>query len=68
MDVVKSLAQSGQASGSMLNTSREIMKNQGVKGFYGAGYGPAVMRAFPANGGLFLGVELSLRFYDWVYT
>jgi hypothetical protein len=35
-------------------------RTQGIRGFY-AGYLPAILRAFPANGAAFAGIELANR-------
>jgi hypothetical protein len=44
-----------------------IARERGVTGLYG-GLGPTLIRAFPANAALFLGVEVSKKFFDkWVW-
>mmetsp|Transcript_53392 Transcript_53392/g.155658 ORF Transcript_53392/g.155658 Transcript_53392/m.155658 type:complete len:308 (-) Transcript_53392:278-1201(-) len=63
-DVVKTRQQTGQAVGSLFHIMRTIWKREGMSGLF-AGWGPAVLRAIPANGGLFLGVELSSR---WLHA
>lgn len=40
-----------------------IVKQRGITGLY-AGLGPTVIRAFPANAALFLGVETGKKFFD----
>lgn len=45
-----------------------IARQRGISGLY-AGLGPTLVRAFPANAALFLGVELGKRaFDDYVWT
>lgn len=41
----------------------KIAKERGIRGFY-SGLGPTLIRAFPANAALFLGVETSKKFFD----
>ena len=44
-----------------------IARERGVAGLYG-GLGPTLIRAFPANAALFLGVEMGKRCFDkWVW-
>lgn len=45
----------------------KIAKERGIRGFY-SGLGPTLVRAFPANAALFLGVETGKKFFDklWV--
>mmetsp|Transcript_62121 Transcript_62121/g.160168 ORF Transcript_62121/g.160168 Transcript_62121/m.160168 type:complete len:338 (-) Transcript_62121:339-1352(-) len=62
-DVAKTRLQSGQIEGSCFRVLRHIARTEGMKGLF-SGWGPAVMRAFPANAGLFLGVETSNR---WIH-
>lgn len=45
--------------------ARDIYGTQGLRGFY-RGWSAAVLRAFPANGALFLGYELVSRMFDWM--
>mmetsp|Transcript_55018 Transcript_55018/g.119934 ORF Transcript_55018/g.119934 Transcript_55018/m.119934 type:complete len:324 (+) Transcript_55018:177-1148(+) len=59
-DVAKTRLQSGQIEGSCVHVLRQIALKEGMNGLF-AGWGAAVLRAFPANAGLFLGVELSSR-------
>jgi hypothetical protein len=40
-----------------------IARERGIGGLY-SGLLPTLVRAFPANAALFLGVELSKRFFD----
>jgi solute carrier family 25 (mitochondrial ornithine transporter) member 2/15 len=59
LDVIKSRMQVSTAtSNSMLATSRALLAESGVRGFY-KGWSMAVLRAFPANASLIWGVELS---------
>mmetsp|Transcript_108497 Transcript_108497/g.338158 ORF Transcript_108497/g.338158 Transcript_108497/m.338158 type:complete len:103 (+) Transcript_108497:376-684(+) len=64
MDVVKTRQQTGQAQGSILRVVRTIVRREGLPALF-SGWGPAVLRAVPANAGLFLGVELSSR---WLHA
>jgi len=41
----------------------KIGRKQGISGLYN-GLGPVLIRAFPANAALFLGVEMGKRFFD----
>lgn len=41
----------------------KIARERGIKGLYG-GLGPTLVRAFPANAALFLGVEMGKKFFD----
>lgn len=41
----------------------KIARERGVVGLYG-GLGPTLLRAFPANAALFLGVETGKKFFD----
>lgn len=41
----------------------KIARTRGVMGFY-SGLGPTLVRAFPANAALFLGVESAKKFFD----
>jgi solute carrier family 25 (mitochondrial ornithine transporter) member 2/15 len=63
-DSVKSRAQTaklvGHAGESTIQSLRLILRESGVRGLY-RGWSAAVLRAFPANGALFFGVELSGR-------
>jgi solute carrier family 25 (mitochondrial carnitine/acylcarnitine transporter), member 20/29 len=43
----------------------KIRRERGIKGLY-AGLGPTLIRAFPANAALFLGVESSKKLFDTV--
>lgn len=59
-DVVKTRLQSGEARGTFMQVMRSIARTEGVTQLF-AGWGAAVARAFPANAGLFFGVEWSSR-------
>lgn len=63
MDVVKSKMQTSLTSGSALQVIRHTLKTEGVRAFY-QGWSAAVLRAFPANAALLMGVELSKRFFE----
>lgn len=41
----------------------KIAKQRGISGLYN-GLGPTLVRAFPANAALFLGVETGKKFFD----
>jgi solute carrier family 25 carnitine/acylcarnitine transporter 20/29 len=41
----------------------KIVSERGIVGLY-AGLGPTLIRAFPANAALFLGVETAKKFFD----
>mmetsp|Transcript_74860 Transcript_74860/g.112835 ORF Transcript_74860/g.112835 Transcript_74860/m.112835 type:complete len:119 (-) Transcript_74860:932-1288(-) len=43
-----------------------IARQRGIGGLY-SGLGPTLVRAFPANAALFLGVETSKKFFDKVF-
>ncbi len=49
--------------GSYIPELVRIARERGISGLYG-GLLPTVIRAFPANAALFLGVEMGKRFFD----
>ncbi len=49
--------------GSYVPEMVKIAKTRGIAGFYN-GLGPTLVRAFPANAALFLGVESAKKFFD----
>lgn len=49
--------------GSYIPELLKIARERGVAGLY-SGLLPTLVRAFPANAALFLGVELGKRFFD----
>ncbi|KAL1496528.1 hypothetical protein AB1Y20_016481 [Prymnesium parvum] len=59
-DVVKTRQQAGSAHGMPSHVMYRIVQSEGWKALF-KGWNAAVARAFPANAGLFLGVELSSR-------
>ena len=61
MDTVKSRIQTSNANITFREVFRTIYATSGIKGFYG-GWSSAVLRAFPANAGLFLGYEMAVKF------
>ena len=64
-DVVKSRQQA--ATGvevSFMETASAVVKESGTAGLY-RGVWPCVMRGFPANGALFLGVTTAQRLFRW---
>ncbi|GLE04429.1 hypothetical protein PINS_up013371 [Pythium insidiosum] len=73
-DVLKSRMQtaathSGAATGAtaplgLRATARLVYQQHGIHGFY-RGWAAAVLRSFPANGSLFLGVEMTHRVFRY---
>ena len=49
--------------GSYFPELARIARERGILGLY-AGLGPVLIRAFPANAALFLGVEMGKRVFD----
>lgn len=49
--------------GSYIPELLRIARERGIVGLY-SGLGPTLIRAFPANAALFLGVELGKRAFD----
>ena len=43
-----------------------IARERGIAGLYG-GLGPTLIRAFPANAALFLGVEMGKKLFDKIF-
>ena len=64
MDVTKTRLQAGSARGTFFQVVSGIVIKEGIGALF-SGWTAAVMRAFPANAGLFLGVEYSSRFFAW---
>jgi solute carrier family 25 (mitochondrial ornithine transporter) member 2/15 len=65
-DVPKTNVQSRyntQVVGSYLPELFSIARQRGIRGLY-SGLGPTLVRAFPANASLFLGVEMGKRAFD----
>eukprot|EP00326_Haptolina_ericina_P021042 CAMPEP_0181179914 /NCGR_PEP_ID=MMETSP1096-20121128/6518_1 /TAXON_ID=156174 ORGANISM="Chrysochromulina ericina, Strain CCMP281" /NCGR_SAMPLE_ID=MMETSP1096 /ASSEMBLY_ACC=CAM_ASM_000453 /LENGTH=103 /DNA_ID=CAMNT_0023268303 /DNA_START=89 /DNA_END=400 /DNA_ORIENTATION=+ len=60
LDVVKTRLQTGSAHGSVPRVMASIVAAEGGLALF-SGWTAAVVRAFPANAGLFLGVEVSIR-------
>ncbi len=60
VDVVKSRLQTMTTKGSMAAVARGILVNEGASAFY-KGCSAALLRAFPANAGLFFGYEMAQR-------
>lgn len=58
-DLVKSRMQTG-GTDSLPACLRRILREEGLRGFY-PGWSAAVLRAFPANGALFVGYELTRK-------
>ncbi|KAF4322563.1 hypothetical protein BBO99_00003850 [Phytophthora kernoviae] len=67
VDVLKSRMQTASSNAplSLRGAFRTVYSELGVRGFY-RGWSAAVMRAFPANGSLFLGVEMTHRVFRWI--
>lgn len=63
MDFVKSKVQTSTTPVSSMQVIRSTLANHGPRAFY-QGWSAAVMRAFPANAALLMGVELSRRFFE----
>jgi len=59
-DVVKTRLQAGSASGTTMQVMRAVVRTEGWRALF-SGWTAAVARAFPANAGLFAGVELASR-------
>ena len=59
-DVAKTRLQSGAAKGSLVALMLKIVRDEGASALM-TGWSAAVCRAFPANAGLFAGVELMSR-------
>jgi hypothetical protein len=49
----------------LVATARHVYGQQGLHGFY-RGWSAAVLRAFPANGSLFLGIEMTHRLFRYL--
>lgn len=49
--------------GSYFPEMARIVRERGITGLY-SGLGPTLVRAFPANAALFLGVESGKKFFD----
>ena len=65
MDVVKSRLQINSGNDGVLSTCAKIYSDHGIRGFYN-GWSAAVLRAFPANGALFMGYELCNRVFRYL--
>ena len=59
-DVAKTRLQAGAEQGAVLPLMVRLVRTEGVGALF-AGWTAAVVRAFPANAGLFAGVELMSR-------
>ena len=64
-DVLKSRLQSMTHNMSLFTLANKIVQEQGIIGFY-KGWSAAVLRAFPANGALFLGYEMTCRVWKYL--
>ncbi len=64
-DVIKSRQQAAVGTpNTMLQTGREVVAASGAAGLF-RGVAPCVVRGFPANGALFLGVTMTQRLFRW---
>lgn len=66
LDVPKTNVQASWDSkvvGSYIPEMARIVRDRGVAGLF-SGLGPTLIRAFPANAALFLGVEMGKRAFD----
>ena len=61
-DSIKSRMQSGSVSTGVVSTARNMWRQGGAAPFF-RGWSAAVLRAFPANAALFLGVEMSRKLF-----
>ncbi len=61
IDVVKSRIQIYNSSVTFVYMTKHIYSQYGMHGFY-RGWSSAIIRAFPANAGLFLGYETAIKF------
>ena len=53
----------GKIVGSYFPQLFQIARERGIAGLY-SGLGPTLIRAFPANAALFLGVEMGKKLFD----
>ena len=58
--MVKTRLQAGATRGSVPTVLRDIVAREGWRALF-TGWTAAVVRAFPANAGLFVGVEMSIK-------
>ncbi|CEG47258.1 mitochondrial carnitine acylcarnitine carrier [Plasmopara halstedii] len=67
VDVLKSRMQTASSTNllSLRGAFHAVNSEFGIYGFY-RGWSAAVLRAFPANGSLFLGVEMTHRVFHWL--
>lgn len=63
LDLIKSRMQAATTHMTMASCVRLVLQRDGVAGLY-RGWSAAVLRAFPANGALFLGYELMQRMWE----
>ena len=68
-DVPKTILQSdpnGRVVGDYFKVMREVVRKRGVRSGLYAGLAPTLLRAFPSNAALFLGVEWAKEAFDRV--
>ena len=59
-DIIKSKIQTGY-NANFKTVFKEIIKKDGYKGLW-RGFSPCILRAFPANGAIFLGYEYTFSY------
>lgn len=67
-DVLKSrvqIAPEGIYPRGLRDAFRQLVKQEGVAGLF-KGVVPVMIRAFPANAGIFLGYEIAMKFFSWI--
>jgi len=67
-DVLKSrvqIAPEGTYPRGIRDAFRQLVKQEGVAGLF-KGVVPVMIRAFPANAGIFLGYEVAMTFFSWI--
>lgn len=59
-DVIKSVIQSSSSKLTLLQAIKKIHQTSGYSGFF-KGFGPTMVRAFPANAATFVGYEIVMK-------
>ena len=62
-DVIKSVMQSSSTKLSLLDAIKKIYRTSGYSGFF-KGFGPTMIRAFPANAATFVGYEIVMKSFN----